>query len=312
MAVGRYAPSPTGTFHIGNLRTALLAWLIARKADSEFLLRWEDLDLTASSTHEVSQTDDLAALGIDFDGAAWRQSDRLGEYRSVVAALQNDGLVYRCWCSRKDIREATAAPHGATGSYPGTCRHLSAAEISKRERGDRPPALRLRTEVTNRPVHDTIAGDLVGEVDDFVLQRGDGTPAYNLAVVVDDSAQGVREVVRGDDLLASSARQGYLCDLLGLSEPTWTHVPLCADANGDRLAKRDGSAGLSAWRDAGGTVGTLLRDMAVTLGLGGVEATCAADLLQDFDLAALPRRPSLLRLFASESGSPEPKLALSP
>jgi glutamyl-tRNA synthetase len=294
VTVGRYAPSPTGTFHIGNLRTAVLAWLCARQSGSAFLLRWDDLDVTAAAEHEATQRRDLAALGIDFDGDEMRQTDRIDVYRSVIEDLRAAGRTYRCWCSRREIREAAAAPHTTVGVYPGTCRDLSSAETQEREAQGRPPALRLRTEIDVRPFIDTQVGDVIGAIDDFVLQRGDGTPAYNLAVVVDDIEQGVEEVVRASDLLDSTGRQAHLYDHLGTSEPVWTHVPLCVDDSGDRLAKRDGSLGLDAWRAAGGTVATLLEAMAVTFGMPGGERPDSTSLLDGFDRDRLPQAPSML------------------
>jgi glutamyl-tRNA synthetase len=272
----------------------VLAWLCARQSGSAFLLRWDDLDVTAAAEHEASQRRDLAVLGIDFDGDEMRQTDRLDAYHSVIEDLRAAGRTYRCWCSRREIREAAAAPHGTVGIYPGTCRQLSAAETREREARDRPPALRLRTEVDARPFVDTQVGDVVGPVDDFVLHRGDGTPAYNLAVVVDDIAQGVEEVVRASDLLDSTGRQAHLYDLLGASEPVWTHVPLCVDEAGDRLAKRDGSLGREAWQAAGGTVAALLGSMAVTFGMSAGEYPNAASLLDGFDRNGLPRDPAML------------------
>jgi len=304
MPTGRYAPSPTGTFHLGNLRTAVAAWLFARSSGGDFVLRWEDLDDTADFRHEVTQLADLEALGIDFDPPTVRQSERLDAYRDVISDLDQQGLTYRCWCSRREIREAAAAPHGRVGSYPGTCRDLSARDIAAHEGSSRPPALRLRTAGEQLTITDSLHGTVSSPMDDIVLRRGDGTPAYNLVVVVDDEVQGIKQVVRGDDLLDSTPRHAYLQRLLGLSEPMWTHVPLVTDALGDRLAKRDGSAGLDEWRRAGGTVESLLAAFGRTLGIDVADPTQLPDLLAGFRPSELPLRPTAFE-------SDIPRLSLS-
>jgi glutamyl-tRNA synthetase len=295
MPSGRYAPSPTGTLHLGNLRTAVAAYLFARATSSEFLLRWDDLDATADRRHEAGQLADLTALGLEFDGTPLHQSSRVDAYREVVSDLRRQGLTYPCWCSRREIREATIAPHGTPGSYPGTCRDLTSAATSAHEESGRPPAVRLRTDRREVEIVDSLRGPQRHRMDDIVLQRGDGTPAYNLAVVIDDDWQGVAEVVRGDDLLESTPRHAYLQRLLGLREPTWTHVPLVVDDAGDRLSKRDGSTGLEAWQTAGGTVGGLVAACGQTLGIAvGPEATIQ-ELVAQFDPAAVPLRPTRYR-----------------
>ena len=292
MPTGRYAPSPTGTLHIGNLRTAVAAYLFARAGGSEFLLRWDDLDATADPRHEAGQLADLGALGIEFDGTALRQSTRLDAYREVIDDLRRRGLTYPCWCSRREIREAVVAPHGVPGSYPGTCRELTRAETAAHEASGRPPATRLRAEQVDVSVVDSLHGPHTRRMDDIVLERGDGTPAYNLAVVIDDDWQGVAQVVRGLDLLESTPRHAYLQRLLGLREPEWTHVPLVVDSGGDRLAKRDGSTGLAAWEGAGGTVSGLVAAFGRTLGIDtGTEATLP-ELVARFDPETVPHPPT--------------------
>ncbi len=219
---GRYAPSPTGDLHLGNLRTALLAWLFARSAGSRFLLRIEDLDVGRVREPFVdSQLDDLRALGLDWDGEVVRQSARSDLYAAALARLEERDRVYRCFCSRREVREAASAQHGDSpeGFYPGTCRDLSAAESERRASVGEPFALRLRAEAAEVSITDRRHGERTDPVDDIVLRRRDGAFAYNLAVVVDDADQGVEEVVRGDDLLASTAGQALLCDLLGLDRP---------------------------------------------------------------------------------------------
>ena len=207
---GRFAPSPSGPLHLGNLRTALLAWLFARSAEARFLVRVEDLDPGRSRReHEAGQLADLAALGLDRDGPVVRQSERRELHRAALEALRAAGRVYPCWCTRAEIREAASAAHGplAEGAYPGTCRELSAAQRTERERGGRPAALRLDAGGERVAFVDRLHGEVEGVVDDLVLWRNDDTPAYNLAVVVDDADQGIAEVVRGDDLLDSTPRQ---------------------------------------------------------------------------------------------------------
>jgi glutamyl-tRNA synthetase len=239
---GRFAPSPTGTLHLGNLRTALLAWLSARSAGSRFLMRVEDLDTGRSRPHfEREQLADLAAIGLDWDGEVVRQSERGALYEEAIAKLD----VYPCYCTRREIAEAASAPHGPVGAYPGTCRDLTSAQRSERERAGRPPALRLRADGATVRFTDRVLGEQEGVVDDFVIRRNDGAVAYNLAVVVDDAAQGVEEVVRGADLLDSTPRQLHLARLLGAPEPAHAHVPLMLGPDGVRLAKRHGAVTLA-------------------------------------------------------------------
>lgn len=286
---GRFAPSPTGDLHLGNLRTALLAWLAARAAGRGFVVRMEDLDRVTSSPQIADrQLADLAALGIDWDGEVVFQSDRFERYRAAIRQLDEQGLVYPCYCTRREIRAeiaaASAAPHGPTRGYPGTCRDLTPAERAEREAAGRSPALRLRTEGERIGFVDAIAGEYDGAVDDVVLARADGVPAYNLAVVVDDAAQGVTQVVRGDDLLESTPRQIHLQRLLGLPEPEYAHVPLVVDDVGQRLAKRAGTANTAV------TLGELLergaRPAAVAVALARSLGVAVADGAGPDDLVA--------------------------
>lgn len=298
MANGRYAPSPTGPLHLGNLRTALLAWLFARSTGSAFVVRMEDLDrVTSSVEHERAQLRDLAALGLDWDGPVIRQSERHDRHREALEQLRAAGHVYPCWCTRAEIREAASAAHGPLpeGAYPGTCRRLTAAQRAEREASGRPPALRLDARAATVAFDDRLHGRVEGTVDDFVLWRGDGTPAYNLAVVVDDSDQGIGEVVRGDDLLDSTPRQLLLARLLGLPAPTYAHVPLVLGPDGRRLAKRHGAITLEQLRAARGwTAAHALGWMAHSLGLADADeaargALTPAALLDRFDPERLPR-----------------------
>ena len=283
MSAGRYAPSPSGDLHVGNLRTALLAWLWARRTGREFLMRIEDLDRVRPGA-EQRQLDDLRAIGLDWDGTPVRQSERLDLYAAAITRLRDEGRVYECLCTRREVLEAPTAPHHPPGAYPGTCRDLTEAELVQR-RTERPAALRLRADVTTYKVEDEIHGTHVGAVDDFVLRRGDGVPAYNLAVVVDDADQGIDQVVRGDDLLASAPRQAYLATLLGTRPPTYVHVPLALNTAGQRLAKRDGAVTLAELSSAGIDVFALI---AGSLGLTG---STPQELLGSFDPATVPSEP---------------------
>lgn len=286
--VGRYAPSPTSDLHVGNLRTAVVSWLMARHAGLAHLIRIEDLDtarVRAASGTAQRQLDDLAALGITPDGAVVRQSERLGLYADAVARLP----VYECFCSRREIAEAASAPH-ADGyrPYPGTCRGLTEAERAAR-RAERPPAWRVDAGAARVTVRDRWAGTVEGVVDDFVVRRGDGAYAYNLAVVVDDLAQGVTQVVRGDDLLSSSPRQAWLARALGGAEPAYAHVGLVTNADGVRLAKRDGAVGLADLAAQGWTPGCLLSWIGASLGLcEDGEPVTLADLAGRFDPGRRP------------------------
>ena len=294
---GRFAPSPTGDLHLGNLRTALVAWLAARSAGGGFLVRMEDLDpVTASQQHAARQLADLAAVGIDHDGEVVFQSDRFDRYREAIARLAADGLVYRCYCTRREIREAASAPHGEAlpdGAYPGTCRSLTAARHAEFEREGRRSALRLRTEGERYSVDDRIAGTYQGVVDDVVLQRNDGVPAYNLAVVVDDHLQGVTQVVRGDDLLSSTPRQLHLQHLLGYRHPEYAHVPLVLGPDGSRLAKRHGAVTLADLAARGVTPAEVVSMLAASLGLDrpGTSPAVAGDLLEGFTFQRISRSP---------------------
>jgi glutamyl-tRNA synthetase len=273
---GRFAPSPTGDLHVGNLRTALLAWLFARSGGGRFLMRMEDLDAgRVRPGVEESQLADLAALGIDWDGPIVRQSERLDLYEAALGRLDT----YPCFCTRAEVREAASAPHGPVGAYPGTCRALSPAELAAREASGRAPALRVRTEG--------------GEVDDFVVRWGDGAFAYNLAVVVDDAEQGIGEVVRGADLLDSTPRQLWLGERLGVPAPRHAHVALMLDHEGVRLAKRDGGATLTGRLALGETAPQVRGALAASLGLcaPGERPTPEA-LAARFDPAALRERPA--------------------
>jgi len=315
-ADGRYAPSPSGRLHLGNLRTALLAWCFARSRAGSFVLRIEDLDPQRSRPeHEASILADLTRLGIDWDGAPSRQSERLEHHRAAFEELRSSGHLYRCWCTRAEIRDAAQAPHpplrgagavGAEGAYPGTCRALSSRELRLRERSGAPTAWRLDAHAERVEFDDALAGAAAGVVDDFVVWRGGppssgacppqrGVPAYNLAVVVDDAAAGVAEVVRGDDLLETTPRQILLARLLGLPVPRYAHVPLVLGADGRRLAKRHGAVTLDDRLALGESLETVVGWMASSVGLASAgSALSAQEVLAAFDPARLLREPTIM------------------
>jgi glutamyl-tRNA synthetase len=298
MATGRFAPSPTGDLHLGNLRTAMLAWLFARSAGGRFLLRVEDLDpATSSVEHEARQLADLVALGIDWDGPVVHQSTRRARHEEVLADLVARGLTYPCYCSRREVREASAAPHVAPGTYPGTCRDLTAAARAHREAQGRPAALRLRASGEAITIVDRLHGLMTGRADDIVLRRNDGVPAYHLAVVVDDDDAGVDQVVRADDLLHATPSQANLLDLLGRPRPAWAHVPLALGRDGDRLAKRHGAVTLADLQREGVDAAALRSVLAASVGLAeDGEPVTMAQLLDRFDPDHLPREPWIVHL----------------
>lgn len=291
MATGRFAPSPSGPLHLGNLRTALVAWWAARGDGSPFLLRVEDLDPSSRRVHEEGQLADLAAVGVDWDGPVVRQSERRDLYEDAVARLVAAGLTYHCYCTRREIREAVRAPHDAPDAYPGTCRELTAAARAAREAEGRPPALRLRAGAPTVVVDDALHGSIRGVVDDVVLRRNDGLPAYNLVVVVDDAEQGVEEVVRGDDLLPSTPRQAHLAHLLDLAVPRYLHVPLVLGSDGQRLAKRHGAVTLGEVTSDGRDPHQVAVALAATLGLA---LPPPGEAVAPLDRSALPTAPWVL------------------
>ncbi|MGC3992542.1 MAG: tRNA glutamyl-Q(34) synthetase GluQRS [Propionicimonas sp.] len=288
---GRFAPSPTSDLHLGNLRTALVAWLLARSTGRDYRLRIEDLDtqrVAAAGDVAARQQRDLAALGLDVDGPVVWQSARTAAYADAVAGLDT----YPCYCTRREIAEAASAPHGdGYRPYPGTCLRLSASRRAQLE-ATRTPALRVRANGASSTVVDLWAGEVSGVVDDFVVVRNDGVAAYNLAVVVDDLAMDVDQVCRGDDLLSSSPRQAWLARRLGGEPPGYAHVPLAVNAQGRRLAKRDGAVTLADLAAVGVDAEGVLGLLAVSLDLAEPgEHVSAAGLRARFDPALLPRLP---------------------
>ncbi len=288
VGAGRYAPSPTSALHVGNLRTAVLAWLFARSTGRAFRLRIEDLDQQRSADPGIrtGQLADLEALGLDFDPPVVVQSERLDAYQAAISRLAP--ITYECFCSRREIREAAAAPHGAIARYPGTCRDLTKARRAER-RAVRPPALRVRADGVRQQVTDLLHGEVAGEVDDFVIMRNDGVVAYNLAVVVDDAAMGIDQVVRGDDLLVAAPGHAWLAGQLGSAPPEYAHVPLAVNPDGRRLAKRAGDITLAELAGRGLGADRVLSIMASSLGLAGPgEPITLPQLLHRFSPDLLP------------------------
>ena len=297
-ATTRLAPSPTGALHLGNARTFLVNWLLARQRGWRIALRVEDLDgpriKRGADLHAI---EDLRWLGIDWDEGPFYQSSRRPAYDGAVARLTESGHTFICTCSRKDVEQAASAPHASDGAavYPGTCRNA---------RHEPPPgapfAVRFRVPDQVIMFDDAFAGrqsfDVARQLGDFVIAKADGTVAYQLAVVVDDAAQGVTHVVRGDDLLDSTPRQMLLYRALGLADriPTHFHLPLVAGPDGRRLAKRHGDTRLASYRDGGVPAGRVLKLLASWCGIDDVpgdDVRAAADLVERFDLARLPRTP---------------------
>ena len=247
--------------------------------------------------HVTGQPADLAAIGLDWDGPIERQSEHLDRSHAAIEGLTAAGLTYPCFCTRREIQEAASAPHGLepAGAYPGTCRDLTEADRAARLAGGRRPALRLRAGGAVEGFEDHHHGWVEGAVDDLVLRRNDGIPAYNLAVVVDDDAQGVRQVVRGDDLLGSTPRQIHVARLLGLDAPAYAHVPLVLGPDRSRLAKRHGAVTLADRAERGETPSRVVGFLAASLGLAAAGEEVTPDrLLERFDPAALPTEPLVL------------------
>jgi glutamyl-tRNA synthetase len=293
-ADGRFAPSPSGQLHLGSLRTALVAWLFARSQSARFLLRIEDLDPQRSRPeHEAGAIADLEALGLDWDEPPARQSQRTPLYEAALAQLDELDRLYPCFCTRAEIRQAASAPHRKVAAYPGTCRRLGESERRARIAAGRPYAMRIRAD--ERPVEfeDGLLGHRSARSDDFVVRRSDGVHAYQLAVVVDDCAQQIGEVVRGADLADSTPRQIMLARLLGCEPPRYAHVPLVLGADGARLAKRHRAATLADRAESpSSTLALLSHTLGLAIGRNRVEHP--SELLEEFDPSRIPREPVVL------------------
>ena len=291
--VGRFAPSPTGRMHAGNVFAALTAWLVAKSQGGRIVLRIEDLDAERSKPVYIDAVQrDLEALGLTWDEGPYFQHDRTEAYRAAYDELRERGLVYPCFCTRADLHAASAPHRGEKPVYPGTCRHLSDGERAARAQ-QRMPAQRLivpdREVAFVDQVQGSYAQNLAADCGDFLVQRSDGAFAYQLAVVVDDAAQGVTSVVRGVDLLCSTPQQLYLQELLGLPHPAYAHIPLLVAERDRRLSKRDRDAALDAllarFKPPEAVIGHIA-------GITGLAPACdpatPEELLGTFDLAALP------------------------
>ena len=300
--VGRFAPSPSGRIHLGNMLCSLLAWLSARQKGGKVVLRIEDLDTArCKRTYAEQMIGDLLWLGLNWDEGPgvggpqepYWQSERAALYEQALEKLREKGLVYPCFCTRSELH-AASAPHRSDGQtvYAGTCRTLTAQEQAEKALR-RSPAARLVVPDEVWRFTDGHMGEyeenLAEDCGDFLLRRSDGMFAYQLAVVVDDAAMGVTEVVRGGDLLSSTPRQLYLYHLLGLKAPEFYHFPLLLDAQGRRLSKRNADAGLDELRGKL-TPEEILGRLAFLGGFNpGAEAKSARQLLADFDWSKVPR-----------------------
>jgi glutamyl-tRNA synthetase len=304
--VGRLAPSPTGAQHVGNARTYLAAWLSARSKGGTVVLRVEDIDsprVKAGAAEEACA--DLCWMGLDWDGEPLVQTRRLDVYCRALETLKSRELVYPCTCTRSDVERAASAPHAEHDGpvYAGTCAGRRAAHAA--DLTDRPFCWRFRIPVESPAFADQFRGpctiDLRTAGGDFVVWKAPqvpgeaGTPAYQLAVVVDDAAQGVTEVLRGDDLVSSTPRQLLLYEALGLRPPIFTHLPLVVGPDGRRLAKRHGDTRLSALRNAGVRPEAFLGLLAYSCGwLQSIRPLSARELLSRFRLETIPMRPFVL------------------
>lgn len=292
---GRFAPSPTGRLHLGNVRSALLGWLWARSLGGEFLLRIEDLDPERSKPEFTDAIfEDLTWLGLDWDGPVWRQSERGAIYDDALRRLAAEGRAYQCWCSRAEVARAASAPHvGEEGPvYPGTCREHATPKPG------RTPSWRFRVEPGAvsfvDAIHGEVTQDVAREVGDFLIRRIDGVASYQLAVVVDDALSGVTHVLRGDDLLSSTPRQMLLQRALGFSTPAYAHVPLLMQSDGRRLAKRDGASTVAGLRALGWSPERVVGQLAAWSGLGEGAAVSARELVDGFSLARVRREPTVV------------------
>ena len=282
MFATRFAPSPTGRLHLGHAHSALFGWTIARRAGGRFLLRIEDIDQTrCRPAFEADLIEDLRRLGIDWDGPVRRQSDHMDDYRAALDRLDAMGVIYPCFCTRKDIAaeiaRAGGAPHGPDGAlYPGTCRRLTTDERRRRIKSGAAFALRLDVDkaaalagpltwVDRDAGIQTATPQILGDV---VLARKECPTSYHLSVTVDDALQGVTLVTRGQDLFFATHLHRLLQALLGLDVPQWAHHPLLTNADGKRLSKRDGAASLRSLFDAGMTAEQV---RALSLGAGAAQ-----------------------------------------
>lgn len=300
--VGRFAPSPTGRMHAGNIFTALMAWLIAKSQGGRIVLRIEDLDRQRSRREYIDGVQaDFELLGLTWDDGPYFQQGREEAYRAAYQALKDRGLVYPCFCSRADLHAASAPHRGEKLVYPGTCRSLTPEERARRA-AEKDPAVRIVVPHRAYSPVDQIQGPyrqmLDEECGDFLIRRSDGAFAYQLAVVVDDAEQGVTSVVRGMDLLCSTPQQLYLQDLLGLRHPVYAHVPLLVAEKDRRLSKRDHDASLEALLARFGTPEGVIGHIAWLTGIRDEDEPATPEqLLDGFDVThAAERFPDLVQI----------------
>lgn len=301
MQITRLAPSPTGALHLGNARTFLINWLLARQNNWRIILRIEDLDgPRIKSGADVQAMDDLRWLGIDWDDGPIYQSARSEKYASAIQFLLDAKLAYACICSRREAALAASAPHldESSAIYPDTCRDRFDSIQSARESSGRDPAVRFRVPPTEVEFDDEFAGkirfeNVAKQLGDFVIAKADGTAAYQLAVVVDDSEMGVTQIVRGDDLLDSTPRQILLYRALNLENriPNYTHLPLVVGADGRRLAKRHGDTRISYYRDKGISAARVRGLLARWIGVETGEEVSIESLFSQFSLGHVSREP---------------------
>ena len=301
LPVGRFAPTPSGRLHLGNLMCAMLAWLSVRSRGGKFVLRIEDLDAArcpfmGENTRYL--LDDLAWLGINYDGEVLWQSQRTKVYETYFKRFEEMGLIYPCYCSRAELH-AASAPHLSDGAPLYDRRCLLRAQRGEAAPEGRRPAYRLRVPDREIGFTDVKQGayceNLLRDCSDFVVRRSDGVYAYQLAVVVDDALSGVNEVVRGNDLLTSTPRQMYIQELCGFSHPTYAHIPLLTDADGRRLSKRDGDGCMDRVRATYPDARPVIGALAASLGLiPSPESMTLEQLLPLFDWEKIPKDAVLL------------------
>ena len=292
--IGRFAPSPSGRMHLGNVLCALLAWLSARQQNGEFLLRIEDLDeMRCPRSFADLIIDDLRWLGLDWDGEIPYQSERTAVYEKYEAILREKGLLYPCFCSRAALH-AASAPHLSDGRvvYAGTCRDLTPEQVAEKRR-KRAPATRVRVPERTITFTDGVYGEytemLTEECGDFIIRRSDGVFAYQLAVVVDDGLSGATEVVRGHDLIGSTPRQIWLYELFGFTPPKFIHIPLLCDHDGRPLSKRDEDLDLGLLREKF-TPEQVIGALACAAGLTDTaEPVAAKELVKAFSWEKIPK-----------------------
>ncbi len=291
--VGRFAPSPTGRMHAGNIYAALSAWLVAKSQGGTIVLRIEDLDRERSKAEYITAVQrDFELLGLTWDQGPFFQHDRDEAYLEAFSDLERKGLVYPCFCTRADLHAASAPHRGEKFVYPGTCRGLTAEQIAEKSIR-RAPAQRLRVPDAAYSFEDMVQGryeqNVAHDCGDFLIRRSDQAFAYQLAVVVDDAALGVTSIVRGVDLLCSTPQQLYLQELLGLDHPRYAHIPLLVAEKNRRLSKRDHDAGIEELLARFKTPEAIIGHIA---GICGLAPTCdpatPEQLLATFDVARLP------------------------